>query len=112
MATREQLISNVMSMIDPSGAGQPIAAEDRQTVDDYIPFKLAELYRRRIIAIQSPDDIPDEVLQWVATHIANDLQQKFIGVPPNVQVASYADSMIIQSQSRDLVYTPTRVQYF
>lgn len=77
MATRADLIRETADEIFGLASGQPVRSEDSAKIDARIDATLAYLARIDVIYIASADEFEDEILNPLASYLADICRPKF-----------------------------------
>lgn len=111
MKTRADLVNRALKLLGVASAGQPIEAEDYAVADAAIEPKFAELARRSVIYVPNPDEIDDELLQWLAILIAQDVAPDF-GAAMDTTAITIAESRLREMQPQVQTSQPIAALYF
>ena len=68
--TRVDLVDRTAKLLGVIGAGQTLAAEDRQSIDDEIDGMMATLETESIYRVGDDDQIDDAAFYWLACVLA------------------------------------------
>jgi hypothetical protein len=94
MKTRQDLILATLKLLQADGGiGQNPAPENVQDIDGIIDGKLAELSQRQIYGANDPNEFEDEVVDPLATILANAAAPSF-GQPRNDASKAAAEGVL------------------
>lgn len=68
--TRDELTLRVAEILRVAGAGQPLQAEDKVTIENITTPEIARLERTNVYRLDYPTSIPDEAFEALANLIA------------------------------------------
>lgn len=77
MASRDQLVREILKELGVYQAGQDLPPEDFRVIDERLDFEVAHLYAQNIYSLDSVEDVPDEALIPIAQWIAGNSTQLF-----------------------------------
>jgi hypothetical protein len=116
MATRDQLVREVLKELGVYQAGQDLPPEDFRVIDERLDFEIAALYSQNIYSLDTADDVPDDALIPLAVWIAGNSAQLFGIAGEELQMIKAAQGGAKRDLTflRSLPYTGARqrVEYF
>ena len=80
MVTKTQIIRRVLEILGVVGAGQTVAPEDHQSVEETLRAVIASLDSRYIVSLRSEfaaDEFPDDLMLPLATIVARHAAPSF-----------------------------------
>ena len=77
MATRAQLVREILKELGVYQAGQDLPPEDYRVVDERLPFEVASLRGQDIYALDDVESVPDEALMELARYLAGEMTSMF-----------------------------------
>ncbi|MCC2654007.1 MAG: hypothetical protein K0Q60_4173 [Microvirga sp.] len=77
MASRAQLVREILKELGVYQAGQDLPPEDYHVIDDRLDFEVASLYSQNIYSVDDIEIIPDEALIELAKYIAGNSASLF-----------------------------------
>lgn len=111
MATRDAFVARVLSILNVTASGQPIAAEDYDTVAERIAPTFDSLRARRFAPQIDPENIPDGLFEDLAECVAMRCADQF-GAPFDQARMMAAEERLRTSIGDQPAYGPIQTTYF
>ena len=109
--TRQDIQFKVIAILVGGDVGQPVSAEDADTINGYIDSEVAEMNADGTIYIADPDDLDDSLFVAFCKLVANAAAEEF-GAQSNEQIAQQFRNRIRVISRQIPGYGPQEVSYF
>lgn len=111
MATKDAFVARVLDILLVTASGQPIAAEDYNTVANRMAPTFESLRARRYAPQIDPENIPDGLFEDLALCVAMRCADQF-GVPYDEGRMIAAEQRLRTSIADQPAYGPIQTMYF
>lgn len=109
--TRQDIQFKVIAILTGGEVGQPVSAEDADTINGYIDSEVAELSADNTVYIGDPDALDDGLFLPFCKLVANAAADEF-GGQSNEQAAQIMRNRIKAIVSQRPGFGPAQVEYF